>query len=51
MRPALERFTAFCQHEGINKIREFGAGDLREFRYTLGEDQVDSEIAASTANT
>jgi site-specific recombinase XerD len=51
MRPALERFAAFCQREGTDEIRELEAGDLREFGYTLREDQIDGEIAASTANT
>jgi integrase len=51
MRPALERFAAFCQREGIDEIRELEAGDLREFGYTLREDQIGGEIAASTANT
>ncbi|ELY62502.1 integrase family protein [Natronococcus jeotgali DSM 18795] len=51
MRPALERFTSFCQREEIDEIRELEAGDLREFGYTLREDQVDGKIAASTANT
>ncbi len=51
MRPALERFAAFCGCEGIDEICELEAGDLREFGYTLREDQIDGKIAASTANT
>lgn len=51
MRPALERFVVFCQREGIDKIREVEAGDLREFGYTLRESQIDGKISASTANT